>query len=100
MIAACFGLAAFAAATAVGLAAGNSAQTVLLRATGAMLVCFGVGWGVGAVAQKTLQAEIEAYKLRNPIPIDEPPGAQDAAGADADPLSGAAATADAGDAAS
>jgi len=71
IIATCFALAAFAAATAVGLAAGNSTMTILTRAMVALVVCWFVGRIVGHFAQKAVQDHIERYKQENPIPTDE-----------------------------
>lgn len=71
LIATCFALVAFAAATAVGLAADNPAGTILKRALIAMLICWFIGRLVGQVAQRAVQDHIDAYKVENPIPHDQ-----------------------------
>lgn len=85
LIASCFALIAFAAATLVGLAAQNSAWTVLYRALIAMGVCWVVGFIVGLVAQRVVDQQIETYKSRHPITSEDstinkssPPAAVDA----------------------
>ena len=47
-----FALAAFAVAIVAGLASGNPAASVLLRALLAMLICYPVGMTVGLIAQR------------------------------------------------
>ena len=61
----------FAAAIALGLAAGNAADTIIWRATVIMVISWPVGYGVGAVAQYVVNRHIEAYKAANPLPDDE-----------------------------
>ena len=68
VIATSFSLVAFAAAIAVGIAAGNAADTVIWRAIFALLICWPVGRIVGGVAQRTVERNIEKYKEDNPIP--------------------------------
>jgi hypothetical protein len=55
-VGACVALLAFALAIAAGLAAANSAATVLLRALLAMIVCYPVGLAAGAVWGRALAA--------------------------------------------
>jgi len=70
IIATCFALVAFAAAVAVGLAAGNPTSTILGRALLAMFVCWVVGRIVGGVAIRTVQNDIDTYKASHPIPTE------------------------------
>lgn len=57
----------------VGIAAGNSSQTVILRATLIMIVCWFIGRAVGAVAQWAITDHVNSYKRRHPIPDDTLP---------------------------
>jgi hypothetical protein len=91
IIATSFALVAFAAAVAVGLAAGNPANKVLWRAAIAGLVCYPVGRIVGAIAQKTVQDHIDAYKKSHPIPTDEPTSDQPSTEESSEPTEQAAA---------
>jgi hypothetical protein len=68
VIAGTTGLAAFAIATAAGLAAGNAASDVLLRAVGAMIVCHLVGLVVGVVGERTLDEYVRSYYAARPSP--------------------------------
>ena len=67
VIATCFALVAFAGALIVGLAVGNPAGTCLARALTTLLVCWPIGFVVGAVAQRVNDRTIEDYKKKNPI---------------------------------
>ena len=58
---------AFTAAIVVGLAAGNSAGTILFRAMVVMIVCWMAGRVVGGFAQKFTEKQIEEYRAKNPI---------------------------------
>lgn len=58
----------FAAAVVVGFASGNPAATVTVRAMIVMLIGWCVGRAVGALAQRTVDEQIEAYKKARPIP--------------------------------
>ena len=73
MIATSFALVSFAAAIVVGVGAGNSTQTILLRAIGVMLVCWVIGRAVGAVAQWAILDHIDRYKQQHPVPEDPVP---------------------------
>ncbi len=70
VIATCFALIGFAAASVVGVAAGNPTSTVLLRATVVMLLIWGVGRVIGAMLQRTIEDHIRRYKHDHPIPDD------------------------------
>lgn len=63
---------AFTAAIVVGLAAGNTAGTILFRAIVVMIVCWMVGRLIGGFAQKLTEQQIEEYRTRNPIVSAEP----------------------------
>ena len=71
VIATSFGLAAFAAAIVVGVAAGNPTSTVLKRAIIIMVLCWLIGRIIGHIAQITVQSHVDKYKEENPIPTDE-----------------------------
>lgn len=73
MIASCFALVSFAAAIVVGVGAGNTAQTIILRATCVLLVCWPIGFAVGSVAQWAIMDHIGRYKREHPIPDDSLP---------------------------
>jgi len=68
VIAACFALVGFAAAIAVGLAAHNSAITVIWKAIVVMMACYVVGRVIGAVAQRAVQQDIDRFKQAHPFP--------------------------------
>ncbi len=68
VIASCFSLACFAAAIVVGIHAGNSPQTVLLRASLVMVICWPIGYLVGLVAQRAIIDQINRYKQEHPLP--------------------------------
>ena len=75
-IAGSFGLAAFAVAIIAGLASGNAASSILLRALMAMVICYPVGLAVGLVAQRIVNDEIGERTRDVPLPefsdVDEP----------------------------
>jgi predicted lysophospholipase L1 biosynthesis ABC-type transport system permease subunit len=73
VIASCFALLSFAAAIVVGIRAGNTTQTILVRATAIMLVCWVIGLAVGAVAQWAIMEHVGRYKRNHPIPDDSLP---------------------------
>ncbi|HVU63717.1 MAG TPA: hypothetical protein VHC70_07060 [Phycisphaerales bacterium] len=60
VIAACFGLTAFAVAIVAGLFANNSAETTLIRALIAMVIAQAVGFVVGAIGERTINEALEA----------------------------------------
>lgn len=68
IIAASFALTSFAAATLAGIAAGNTAGTVLWRAMVVMVACWCIGLVVGSVAQRAVELHIERHQYANPIP--------------------------------
>jgi len=68
IIASCFALTGFIAALVVGLAAGNSASTILWKAILAMAVCYPVGRLLGGVAERAVQENIDSYKKHHPLP--------------------------------
>jgi hypothetical protein len=61
-------LVCFAAAIVVGFASGNPTATVTVRAMIVMLIGWCIGRAVGALAQRTVDEQIEAYKKARPIP--------------------------------
>ena len=62
-----FALAAFAVAIVAGLASGNPAASVLLRALIAMLICYPVGLAVGFVAQARVSGGMDGKMLQWPF---------------------------------
>jgi hypothetical protein len=63
-------LVSFAAAIVVGVVAGNTPETVVWRATVAMVVCWPIGYAVGLTAQRAVNRTIEAHKQAYPFPPD------------------------------
>ena len=57
----------------MGVNAGNSAQTIMLRALAVMFVCWFIGLAVGAVAQWAILDHVKRYKREHPIPDDSLP---------------------------
>lgn len=84
IIATCFALVSFAAASVVGVAVGNQASTIVWRATVVMVLGWVVGRAIGAIAQHTVDDHIEAYRKQNPVPepgaVPAPTGESPAAG--------------------
>jgi tetrahydromethanopterin S-methyltransferase subunit C len=77
-IAGCFGLAAFAVAIVAGMLSGNHTGVVMVRAIIALLVCYPIGFGVGLIAQRIIDEQVESHKQANPapdVPDDAPGGA-------------------------
>ncbi|MCA9292182.1 MAG: hypothetical protein KDA20_00020 [Phycisphaerales bacterium] len=60
VIAACFGLSAFAVALISGLAAGRSAANILSAATLALIVCYALGFIIARVAGIAVRDAAEA----------------------------------------
>ena len=52
----------------LGIFAGNAADTIIWRATLVMSACWPIGYGVGVVAQRAVNRNIEAYKAAHPLP--------------------------------
>jgi hypothetical protein len=57
-IAGCLALAAFAVAVLAGLAGGNTANSILLRALVAMVACYPVGLLIGLVCQHVIEQHV------------------------------------------
>jgi len=70
IIATCFALVTFVAALVLGVAVDNPAGTVIFKALVAMLLCWGVGYAVGLVAQHVVDLNIQRYKKIHPIIAD------------------------------
>ena len=68
VIAGSFALAAFAVAILAGLAVGNSADQVLLRAMIVIIASYPIGWAAGVVCAHVINARLEAHKAAHPIP--------------------------------
>lgn len=69
-IAGCFSLAAFATAIIAGMASGNDASVVLVRAMIAMFACYPLGLVTGVVAQRIIAGHVRAHLEANPLPED------------------------------
>jgi hypothetical protein len=73
VIAATFGLTAFAVGIVAGMLAGNPAETILIRALVAMVVVQAVGFVVGSIGERTIAEALEtsenkAKNLQSPSP--------------------------------
>ena len=75
-IAGCFSLAAFAVAVIAGLAAGNTATSILVRALIAMLVCYPVGLLIGLVCRRVLEEHIKSQDGATPEAVRSPPATE------------------------
>jgi len=64
----CFALAAFAVAVISGLAAGNAASLVLVRAILAMLVCYPVGLLIGMICTRVIDSHLREQLNRGNEP--------------------------------
>jgi len=71
IVATCFALACFAGAIVAGLAAANSATTILFRGIIVLLVAWPIGLAIGAACEKTIGRSIDSFKQANPVPTDE-----------------------------
>jgi hypothetical protein len=58
----------FIGAIVVGVVAQNPAGTIIWRAILVMVVSWVIGQSIGAVAQRTVETEIEQYKQARPLP--------------------------------
>lgn len=67
-VAGCFALASFSIAMLAGIASGNAADTVLVRALLAMTFCYPVGLALGMVAQVVINDHIDRHRSDNPAP--------------------------------
>jgi len=67
-IAGCFALAAFAVAIVAGLASGNAASSILVRAILALVACYPLGLMIGLIAQRVIQDHIDAHRADHPTP--------------------------------
>jgi hypothetical protein len=67
-VAGCFALASFSIALLAGIATGNAADTVLVRALLAMTFCYPVGLAIGMVAQVVINDHIDRHRFDNPAP--------------------------------
>lgn len=63
----CFALAGFAVAVFASLGVGATAETTLLRAIIALVVCYAVGTIVGMVAERCILEGVDNFIARNPI---------------------------------
>ena len=66
-IGAVLALAGFVIAILAGMAAGNEAATILLRALAALVVCNAVGLALGAAGERVIQEHISDYQKSNPV---------------------------------
>lgn len=67
LVAANFGLCAFAVAIVAGLAAGNPAERILAGALVAMIICHFLGLGLGAVAERIVADHLAVYRAAHPL---------------------------------
>lgn len=62
VIAGCFAMAAFAVAVLAGLAGGNSAVSILIRALIALICCYPIGLMIGMICQRVMTDHIQAHR--------------------------------------
>ncbi len=62
VIAACFALAAFAVAVVAGIAGGNPATSILVRALIAMIGCYPAGLIIGLICARVMTDHIQAHR--------------------------------------
>ncbi len=62
VIAGCFALAAFAVAVVAGMAGGNPATSILVRALIAMIGCYPIGLIIGLICARVMADQIEAHR--------------------------------------
>ncbi|MBI1369533.1 MAG: hypothetical protein GC162_12875 [Planctomycetes bacterium] len=68
----------FAIAIVTGLAVDNPATTTLMRAIGAMIVCYIVGTILGAIGERAINEHLSQYKKKHPLPsLDDPEQSED-----------------------
>ena len=67
VIAGCFSLAAFATAIVAGLASGNGAASVLVRASIAMFICYPLGLIIGAICQRIVSEYVRTHCQAHPM---------------------------------
>ena len=68
LIAGIIALTGFVIAAVAGLAAGNAAETTLLRCIIAMFVCYFAGLPLGMVCKHVIEEHVKAYIAKNPMP--------------------------------
>lgn len=68
LIAGIIALTGFVIAAVAGLAAGNAAETTLLRCIIAMFVCYFAGLPLGMVCEHVIEEHVKAYIAKNPMP--------------------------------
>lgn len=71
LIAACFALTVFAGAIVVGLVVGNEPMRVLGRAMLLMVICWGTGRLLGAMAARIVEDYLQAFRDAHPLPEEE-----------------------------
>lgn len=64
VIAGLFALSAFAVAIVAGLAAGNNAAQIMLRAIVAMVLCYPLGFLIGSVCEYVIDSHVSAHARR------------------------------------
>lgn len=69
VISSVLGLMGFFTALMVGLIAGNTGVTIVLRALLAMAICAVVGRIIGAVGEVCVREYLEKYKTDRPMPV-------------------------------
>jgi putative Mn2+ efflux pump MntP len=75
VVAACFGLAAFAVGVLSGLVSENPAAQILLRSLLSMAVCYPIGYLVGLICQRVVDEQIAKHRIANPVVIASDDGA-------------------------
>lgn len=70
-IAGCFALAAFSVAVMAGLAGGNTAAAILVRALVAMIVCYPLGMLVGALCRQVIERHLAEQNAQSEENVED-----------------------------
>ncbi len=72
LIAGIIALTGFVVAAVAGLAAGNAAETTLLRCIVSMFVCYFAGLPLGMVCEHVIEEHMKNYIAKKPVPGESP----------------------------
>ena len=70
-IAGCFALAAFSVAVVAGLAGGNTATAILVRALIAMIVCYPLGMLVGVLCRRVIDQHLAEQSAESAEKVED-----------------------------
>ena len=85
-IAGCFALSAFTVAIIAGMAAGNTAASILRRALLALVICYPVGLLVGGVARRVVEEHLATHRAGHSEEDEGGPGVSEASEIDEEPI--------------